>query len=261
MLNTTVHGDGYPLVWGHGLMGSVELESANGWFHSEGSSAIRRIRYDARGHGQSPGGNSATEHRWKQLGLDMLDIAHRHAGTARFALGGQSMGCASALFAALQAPQQVSHLVLALPPTAWASRPAQAERYGKMLALIRARGVAALVNLARQFPTAPGWLLAERPEDNEEALRVMSQFELHSLERILRGAMASDLPPRSALAELTMPALILAWEDDNIHPLETAHALAETLPNAELEIISAVSQLKQWPTRIDTFVSRQTGAA
>ena len=255
MLNTTIHGSGQPLIWGHGLMGSLALETFAGWFHPADSTAVRRIRYDARGHGLSPAGEGASDHRWAQLGQDMLQIAECHVAGGPFALGGQSMGCASALFAALSAPQRVSHLVLALPPTAWASRPAQAERYAKMIALIQSRGVNGLVSLARQFPSAPAWLHAERPEYHDESLRVMSRFDGQSLIRILTGAMHSDLPPRAALAELSMPALILAWEEDDIHPLETARLLAETLPNARLEVINQGSQLARWPTQIDQFLT------
>lgn len=256
MLNTMVHGCGRPLIWGHGLMGSMTLETATGWFHPAESQAIRRIRYDARGHGRSSPGQSATEHQWSCLGRDMLDIAHHYAGQPYFALGGQSMGCASALFAALLEPSSVSHLVLALPPTAWDSRPAQVDRYRKMLGLIRARGVSSLVALARQFPTLPPWLNDARPGDNDEALRVMEQFDVNVLQHILEGAMQSDLPSREALNQLTMPALILAWEGDAIHPLTTAERLADTLPAAQLQIISSPAELDRWPGLIDAFLSR-----
>ncbi|SDR90339.1 Pimeloyl-ACP methyl ester carboxylesterase [Halopseudomonas xinjiangensis] len=259
MLNTTIHGEGYPLIWGHGLMGNMALESATGWFHPP-AGLIRRIRYDARGHGQSSGGAHADEHRWDRLAQDMLNVASAHAGQERFALGGQSMGCATALYAALAAPQQVSHLVLALPPTAWASRPAQVERYGKMLDVIRARGVASLVNLARQFPSVPGWLHRAQPEANEQALLEMARFDERRLGRILEGAMHSDLPPRSELAALSMPALVLAWADDDIHPLATARYLNQTLPNARLVEIDTMPQLQAWPRLIDEFVNTAGGA-
>ncbi|UAW99265.1 alpha/beta hydrolase [Halopseudomonas nanhaiensis] len=258
MLNTTIHGSGHPLIWGHGLLGSTALETATGWFHPDQSQAVRRIRYDARGHGQSSPGRSAADHQWARLGQDMLDIAHQHAGQPRFALGGQSMGCASALYAALLEPGAVSHLVLALPPTAWTSRPAQVERYGKMLGLIRARGVASLVALARQFPTLPPWLHEAHPGDNAKALHTMEQFDPTVLQPILEGAMQSDLPPREALTQLTMPALILAWEGDGIHPVATAEMLAQTLPAANLQIIDTAAQLSCWPRLIDDFLSSQT---
>lgn len=260
MLNTIIHGDGYPLIWGHGLMGSIAVESATGWFHPAQPHATRRIRYDARGHGESMSGQSAAEHRWERLGQDMLRVADQYAGRPRFALGGQSMGCASALYAALAAPDRVSHLVLALPPTAWGSRPAQVERYGKMLELIRARGVGSLVNLARQFPSMPEWLQRQRPEDNQPALNEMARFEASRLEKVLEGAMQSDLPPLRGLSRLSMPTLILAWEGDSIHPLDTAHRLAQTLPNARLEVIASVEQLAHWPTLIEDFLATERHA-
>ena len=47
-------------------------------------------------------------------------------GHARYVLGGVSMGAATALAAAVQQPGRVAGLILALPPTAWDSRPRQA---------------------------------------------------------------------------------------------------------------------------------------
>lgn len=254
MLNTTIIGNGYPLIWGHGLMGSMALESATGWFHPQHSHGVRRIRYDALGHGQSPAGESAAAHQWEHLGQDMLRLARTHAGSARYALGGQSMGCASALYAALAAPDEVSHLILALPPTAWESRPAQVERYGKMLQLVRTRGVSALVSLARQFPSAPDWLHSQRPGDTELSLAEMARFDAPRLEKILEGAMHSDLPSLEQIGELAMPALILAWEGDSIHPTGTAEALAAALPRAELIRIDSAQALNLWPGLIDEFI-------
>ncbi len=255
MLNTLLHGAGYPLVWGHGLMGSMALEDATGWFHPDSSDAVRRVRYDARGHGGSPASPNDAAYLWPTLGQDMLEIARRHAGQQRFALGGQSMGCASALYAALAAAEQTSHLVLALPPTAWESRPAQVERYRKMTELISRHGMGGLIQASRRYPSLPAWLREARPTDSQAMLDALSTLDEARLLPILEGAARSDLPAPEQLQCLQMPALILAWPGDSIHPLDSAHRLAEYLPQGQLEIAQSVEQVQRWPQLIDRFLS------
>ncbi len=254
MLNTLLHGTGHPLVWGHGLMGSMALEDATGWFHLQHSDGVQRIRYDARGHGSSPAFRDPAAYLWPALGQDMLNIASEYAVQQRFALGGQSMGCASALYAALAAPEQISHLVLALPPTAWEGRPGQVERYRKMARLISEHGMAALIQASRRYPSLPAWLREARPADSHAMLDALADFDEARLLPILEGAARSDLPPPAQLRLLQMPVLILAWPGDSIHPLESAERLAEYLPHARLEIADSVDLLRSWPVRIDRFL-------
>jgi pimeloyl-ACP methyl ester carboxylesterase len=80
-----------------------------------------------------------TEVLWAKFGIaDQL-------GLERFVAGGVSLGCATALYAALVAPQRISALILGTPPTAWETRAAQAALYEQMAALVEARGTAALL--------------------------------------------------------------------------------------------------------------------
>ena len=140
MLHTTLSGDGPTLVWAHGLMHSTEFESRTGWFHPVQPDPLRRVRFDARGHGRSPGSIDPADYLWSSQAGDLLSLADAQA-TGLYALGGHSMGSASALLAALRAPEKVSCLVLATPPTAWHTRPAQVRRYRQMQRIIQQRGL------------------------------------------------------------------------------------------------------------------------
>ncbi|RHW23182.1 alpha/beta fold hydrolase [Pseudomonas jilinensis] len=255
MLNIATQGDGPALVWAHGLFGSMTLESACGWFHPAADGQLRRIRYDARGHGQSCAADTPEVCQWTQLATEMLRVAEQTCSSEPFALGGQSMGCATALHAALQQPQRVSHLVMALPPTAWDSRPHQVLRYQKMIELLRRQGVAGLVKASRRFPPLPTWLRNSRSELAGLMLDELAGFTQNNLINILQGAAASDLPSPAALQQLSIPALILAWGDDDIHPLSTAQGLARWLPNNELIIANSNADLQQWPALIDAFIT------
>ncbi|MEH6493183.1 alpha/beta fold hydrolase [Halopseudomonas sp.] len=252
MLQVDIAGDGPTLVWGHGLMSSMAQERAHGWFHRVGL-PLRLLRYDACGHGQSARPLDAARYTWPALATDMLAVACQHAGE-RYALGGHSLGCASALLAALRAPQQVSKLVLATPPAVWQQRAAQQQRYQQMIRVLQKRGLGALVQTSRRNPALPGWLLHTQPAAAMPQLEALRDFSSELLIAILQGAMASDLPPPKELAGLKQPALILAWQDDPIHPLASAEQLADCLPHAELRVINSVRELSHWPQQIAEFI-------
>lgn len=234
-------------------MGSMAQEDATGWFHRPGL-PLRLIRYDACGHGQSHRPLDALRYRWVALAADMLAVARQHAGE-RAALGGQSMGCASALLAALQAPNRVSKLVLATPPNFGPTRAAQVERYQQMVRLLSARGMPSFINLARQYPALPDWLQQTRPQDALAQLQSLAGFSSELLRAVLKGAVASDLPPLEHLEQLQQPTLLLAWRGDPIHPLSSAQLLAGHMPNAELRVIDSVDELAQWPQQIADFIN------
>ena len=70
----------------------------------------------------------------------------------------------------------------------------------------------------------------------------------------LRGAALSDMPDRGVLEQLQVPTLILAWEGDMAHPVSTAEALAESLPDVhKLDIISPHEQL-DWTRLVYEFL-------
>ncbi len=254
MLQVEIAGTGPTLVWGHGLMGDMAQERANGWFHQSGL-PVRLVRYDACGHGRSQRPLDSPRYTWPALAEDMLTVARQHAGM-RYSLGGHSLGCASALFAALKEPQHVHKLVLATPPAVWQRRAAQQRRYRQMIHILRSRGLGSFIQLSRRSPALPNWLLQAQPDAALAQTEALNGFSTELLIAVLQGAMASDLPPPSQLATLQQPALILAWKNDPTHPLASAEQLAAALPNAELRVISTRQELSHWPQQIAEFINQ-----
>jgi len=251
------YGSGIPLIWGHGLMGSMRVEDLAGlcdWEIIEQHAEL--VRYDARGHGNSDGSYDPEDYRWSGMARDMLAIAESVAeasGANRYVLGGLSMGAATALEAAVQRPERVAGLVLALPPTAWETRARQAAIYRRMSWV---SGV---------FGAAPYRLLDWLPTPLREDSR--SRLALHTLKGLaranplhvqaaLRGAALSDLPDRAVLENLDVPTLILAWEHDMAHPVSTATALAESLPNVHSLNIANPHEIPDWTPVLCEFLGR-----
>ena len=164
--NTRIGGSGMPMIWGHGLMGSMDSEQRLGWFGWEQSHpGVQLLRYDARGHGASEASYTAESYTWPNLADDMLALADA-LGAQHFIAGGASMGCVSALMAALAAPQRVRGLVLVFVPNLWEARAAQARSYRLSALQGRLLGGKGLAWwLGRAMPERlPPWLLAAQPE-------------------------------------------------------------------------------------------------
>lgn len=252
-------GEGRAVLWGHGLTSSRSEEDSTGLLGAWpfDPAAVRRVRYDARGHGGSPGPADPTAYRWDELARDQLALADA-LGIETFVAGGASMGCATALHAAVLAPERVEALLLVIPPTAWEGRPAQRELYDAGADLVEVEGLAAFAEVAAQAP--PPVLFAGLGLDwGEQARRRALALHAATLPSVLRGAAASDLPDPDVLAGVDAPALVLAWTGDDTHPVSTAERLADLLPRADLVVAEDLRDVLSWPERVVAFVDARPG--
>lgn len=243
-------GVGLPFFWGHGLSGSMEQDQSFGMFRwSRLADRYRIVRWDARGHGQSGGEPDPADYRWDNLGRDLIALADA-LGVERFVAGGVSMGAATALNAAVLAPERVIALVLVLAPTAYETRAAQAAKYRAGADVVERHGTAAYVERMKQEPVPE--ILSEFADLYHATPNVSEQL----LPAALRGAAESDLPSPDAVRAISAPALLLAWETDPGHPLSTSERLAELLPNAELHVAHQLRDVATWTDRVEAFLAR-----
>ncbi len=247
-------GTGRDLVWGHGLISSRADEALPpvlvDWDRL--TDHVRALRYDARGHGRSGSTDEPDDYRWSALALDQLALVD-HLGIERFAVGGASMGAATALHTAVIAPERVEALVLLIPPTAWETRAAQTDAYLQMADIIDRRGVELLIAAGAELPP-PDPFVGDPAHLERRAARLRA-VEPQRLARVFRGAATADLPSPDAVAAIGAPALILAWSGDIGHPVSTADRLAELLPRAELSVASTAAELATWTDRIVAFLA------
>lgn len=237
-------------LWGHGLLGSVAQEDSVPIFDwSPVCACAQLVRYDARSHGASDLDRDPDHLRWPELARDMLGLADA-LGASRALLGGVSMGCATALHAAVAAPDRVLGLVLVAPPTAWETRPRQTRvyRFGAMLVdWVGLAPVRLLASLPRPASASPVAALQTGVAEH------LARADARAVATAMRGAARSDLPDRSTLRHLRVPALILAWRGDPVHPVSTATQLAELLPRADLHVAATLDEVRGWPERIAAF--------
>jgi len=247
-------GEGLPFFWGHGLVSSMEQEDR--FLVMDWARLARRyrvIRWDARGHGLSSGAPVPDDYRWDNLGRDLIALADA-LGVDQFVAGGASMGAATALHAAVQAPRRVLALVLMLAPTAYETRDEQADLYRAAAVLVERLGMETYLQQLSNLP-APG-ILADFADRFSPVPQVSEQL----LPAVLRGAARSDLPSEEAVRTVTAPTLLLPWVSDDGHPLSTSERLLELLPSVQIHVAHQLRDVGTWTDRIDAFLDAQVSA-
>lgn len=211
------------------------------------------VRYDARGHGESESTPDLGGYRWSELALDQLSLASALC-IGRYVAAGASMGCGTALHAAAIGGARVAALLLVIPPTAWETRAAQAEQWELAASVVERDGVEGLVAARAEVDPPDPY----RGDDahRERAAQAMRRWDPRRLATVMRGATRANLPDRREIAGIGVPALILAWTGDPVHPMSTAEELARLLPRAELHRASTRSELDGWTDLAREFLSR-----
>lgn len=248
-------GEGRPLIWGHGLSNSRRIEDTApliDWARVTEDAATKVVRYDARGHGDAPTTTDLAAFGWDALARDQLRLADS-LGIDRYVAAGASMGCATALHAAVLEPERIEALVLVIPPTAWETRAGQTEQWAAVAGVVSSKGVEPMI---QALPTLP------RPDPFRDDATYLDRraatlrgWDPERLAQVFRGAAGADFPSRSAIGQLTMPVLIMAWTGDPTHPVSTAEELAELLPASRLHLATTPADLAAWTDHLIGFLN------
>lgn len=254
--NCSISGKGQALVWAHGLCGCMQSEDAIGvyaWHRFP--KKLQLIRYDAIGHGLSTAGESVDDYLWPSLAKDMLRVAAHYQAPTPMILGGQSMGSSTSLYAALANPESIQGLILMTPPIAWQARANQVNYYYKIAKAARILGGKGLaqMNAKHLDKMLPRWLIDAHKHSVLGMLDGLKSMKRQTLSQLFTAAAQNDLPSKQQLASIRVPTLILAWQDDDAHPIETAIELEKALPNAKLHIANSMDDVDDWPELISDF--------
>jgi 3-oxoadipate enol-lactonase len=243
-----------PFVWGHGLSSSMASEDEFPLVDTSVLRSARRVvRYDARGHGRSGDLESSDDGRWDRLALDQVELIDA-LGLDRVAVGGASMGTATALHSAALLGDRLAGLVLVIPPTAWETRQEQARMYETMAAIVETKGVEPLIAGSASI-APPDPFVADTATFKARRAESLRATDPSRLAAVFRGATGADFPPEDAVAAIAVPTLILAWSGDPGHPVSTADRLADVMPNTEVSIASTMDELATWTSRVDGFLA------
>jgi len=242
-------GDSPTVVGLHGLGQSRANEDIAGYLDWPPiyDAGRRTVRYDARGHGCSTGRALPEDYTWSRLADDLLALLDHLAPGEPVDAIGVSMGVGTLLHAVTRRPERFRRLALVLPPTAWATRAAQADGYRQAEKLLDTQGRDALLAAAASAPIPPLLQALGRtppPPAVDEGL----------FSAVLRGAADADFPDQEAIAAIQQPVMLLPWTDDPGHPVSTSEQLHDLLPNSALKVTQTVEDLRAIGTTVATFL-------
>lgn len=232
-------GHGPPVVYAHGLTSSRARDADLVDWSAVARGGHRLVAYDARGHGRSSGEADPAQYEWNELAKDLVDLIREIAPGEKVAGIGLSMGTATMIYAAIEAPELFDRLILSAPPTAWETRKGQSDIYATLARVVEDKGLGAFNELMASQPTLAVFA------DRDMTARV-PDIEEHLLASVLRGAGRSDLPTQSLVATIDLPVLILAWAGDPGHPVSTAAKLHELLRGSQLEVAETPADFRAW---------------
>ena len=225
-LNHRVDGpaDAPVLVLSNSLATDLELWSAN---LSSWTSSFRVLRYDQRGHGGSeiaPGPYSVD-----LLGRDVLDLMDA-VGVERASFCGLSLGGATGMWVAVNAPHRIERLVLACTSPCFG----EPQQWVDRARIVRSEGLEAIAEavLARWF--TPRF----RIEHKTEAARFrggLVEIPAEVYAACCEALAAWDF--RDRVGEIAAPTLVIAGADDPAVTPEQAALLAASIPGSSLVVL------------------------
>ncbi len=193
----------------------------------------RVIRYDLRGHGNSPvipGPFTIAD-----LADDVVHLLD-DLGVDRFAYAGVSLGGAVGLQLAVTVPERLDRLIVMASaprfpdPPSWKAR---AER-------VRAEGTEFLVSSRIGAWVTPPFAAAH-PEETERLLQMLRATSREGYAACCETIEAFDV--RDRLPGITAPTLVIAGADDPATPPDTVRAIADGIPGARFVVVPEASHL------------------
>lgn len=244
----TAEGAGFPLLMGSSLGTDSRL-----WARIAESLATshRVIRYDHRGHGQSP--VPSGDYTLEQVATDALELMdHLEIECADYC--GVSMGGMVGMWIASHHPARIRRLVLASTSAHMAPQQPWLDR----AALVRAEGMSSVVE-----PTLERWLTPEFLQtESAEALLTRAQLISTDPHGYAGCAMAvGEMDLRSDLAAITAPTLVIVADDDPSTPTSHGEAIATAIDGAGLVRVAGrhlalVEHPEEFATVIGEFLDR-----
>ncbi len=194
----------------------------------------RMIRFDVRGHGDSP--VPAGPYSIADLGSDVLALMDR-LGLARASYCGLSIGGMIGQWLAINAPERIERLVLLctsahLPPSA---------AFIERAAVVRASGspeVLADAVIGRWF-TEP--FAAAHPDIAARYRAMIAATAPEGYAGCCEAIAGLDL--RAGLPAVSAPTLVVAGAQDPSTPADHGRAIAAAIPGAQLEVLDPCAHL------------------
>jgi pimeloyl-ACP methyl ester carboxylesterase len=200
--------------------------------------ALRMVRYDARGHGESEPAPQRSDYGSPQ-NVDDLEAVLDEVGGGPFILAGHSMGSHTAVGYALRARDRLAGLVVIGPvyegpPADAEQRRETLEHWDELADGLETGGVEGFLEVIDRQGLDPAWRETVLRFTRE---RMLKHRHPQAVADAMRGiARSKPFESMSELESIDVPSLVVASHDvaDPGHPYGVAEAYAESLPQARL---------------------------
>jgi 3-oxoadipate enol-lactonase len=191
------------------------------------SDRFRVLRYDTRGHGETPA--PPGPYTVGELGGDVVALLDR-LGLERVSFCGLSIGGMIGMWLGVNAPERIDRLVICSTgmqlPTA--------EMWTERAALVREKGMGEVIDA-----TMERWFTPAFPERRPEVVeRIREEFLTTDREGYAGCCEAlADFDMRGRLAAIEAPTLVITGEDDPVGTPERAAAIGEEIEGSRVVIL------------------------
>ncbi|MGH2785656.1 MAG: alpha/beta fold hydrolase [Actinomycetota bacterium] len=225
-----VLGEGEPVTLvAHGITSSSQEIAAFVW-QTPGT----RVLFDFRGHGRSESPPEEAGYDTAAMRRDLEFVADTYDATQVL---GVSMGSSATLHLLADKPDRFDRLLFFIPSRIDQNAEVSRQRYPAMAHMLETMPLEQVADVVVNAPESQP-LFERRPAWRELMRARVLRMNGTGVPRALR-AFATGRPPcddATVLKRVLAPTLILAHEDDPIHPSAVARQLGDLLPNAEVRI-------------------------
>lgn len=209
----------------------------------------RFLLLDLRGHGRSSRPVGGGAYSWELMASDVAALMD-HLGLDRAVVGGLSLGADVTLAFATQHAGRLRGAIVEMPVLE-GGRPTAEAVFGPLAAALDAAGWAlrplgaasrGLRRVRQPEVAAAADLLSVEPRAGAAMLRTL----LGDHEVVRRGP--------AALAAAGVPTLVIGHRHDAMHPVSDAAEVAGEVPEASLEVVSSIAELRLRPGRYAALV-------
>jgi 3-oxoadipate enol-lactonase len=193
------------------------------------SQHFRVIRYDSRGHGQTEA--APGPYTIEMLADDVLGLMDElHVGRATFC--GLSLGGMVGQWLAVHAPDRIGRVVLCNT----AARIGPPEMWDKRIEIVEKDGLKAIADAV-----VARWFTKDFVRRNSIAANATKQMllatDVHGY--VSTCAAIRDMDLRGEIANISMPALVIAGRDDAVTPPTDAKFLVDSIADAWGKVLNA----------------------
>ena len=207
---------------------------------------FRLLRYDIRGHGDSP--TPPGPYEIADLGRDVLSLMDG-LGIERASFCGLSVGGMTGMWLGSERPERIDCLVLLCTSALLGPKALWDER----IETARTKGMDALVDGVLER-----WLTDSFRSENPDAVERVAGMLRRTDPEGYAGCCAAirDMDLRDRLGSIKAPTLMVSATDDPATPPEHGEFIANSIPGARFEVVPEASHLAniERPEKITTLI-------